>query len=312
MNKIELTEIVPYLSQSGRRLDQILAELFKEYSRSFLKRLILINHVFINKRIINQPDKKVFGGERITVFFIPQDNGTNFPENIFLDIIYEDREILIINKPSGLVVHPGAGNSNGTILNALLYKYKNKNLLPRSGIVHRLDKYTSGLMVIAKTIFSYKYLVKLLKKRQIVREYQGIVKGNMISGGTINQPIMRHHIHRKRMTVNALGKKSITHYRIIQRFKYHTYISIRLETGRTHQIRVHMLYIQHPLVGDQIYSGINRIPYDNQNKDIKKINDFPRQALHAGYLSFYHPITRSSMSWTVPLPQDMKDLFLYL
>ncbi|CAL4326459.1 23S rRNA pseudouridine(1911/1915/1917) synthase RluD [Buchnera aphidicola] len=312
MKKIELSEMVSCISLSGKRLDQVLAQLFKKYSRSYLKQLIIMNQVLVDKIVVNQPDQKILGGETITIYPTLQDIRLNIPENITLNIIYEDNEILVINKPAGLVVHPGAGNNTGTVLNALLYHYKNIKYLPRAGIVHRLDKDTTGLMVIAKTIQSYSYLVKLLKKRKIIREYQGIVIGNMISGGTINAPIMRHHIKRISMTVHHLGKQAITYYKIINRFKFHTHILIRLGTGRTHQIRVHMLYIKHPLVGDRVYKGIIRGINYKTNENTNKIYEFPRQALHASHISFQHPITQNLMSWTVSLPEDMKKLLVCL
>jgi 23S rRNA pseudouridine1911/1915/1917 synthase len=312
LKKIELNAIVSCFSLSGKRLDQVLAKLFKQYSRAYLKKLILKNQVFLNKKIINQPDKKILVGEEITIYPFLKNVLFDVPENIILDIIYEDRDILVINKPVGLVVHPGPGNNQGTVLNALLYHYKNIKNLPRAGIIHRLDKNTSGLMIIAKTVFSYNYLLNLLKKRKIIREYEAIVTGKMISGGTINQPIMRHRTKRTCMTVHHLGKKSVTHYKIIHRFTYHTHILVRLETGRTHQIRVHMLYIKHPLVGDPCYNGIHRRINYKKDRKSEKISKFSRQALHASHLSFKHPITHNLMSWTIPLPQDMQDLLLLL
>ncbi|WP_050793195.1 23S rRNA pseudouridine(1911/1915/1917) synthase RluD [Buchnera aphidicola] len=310
LKKIELTAVVSCCSLLGKRLDLVLSELFKEYSRSYLKRLIIMNRVLVNKTVVNQPDKKILGGEILTIRPFYEDILFNKPENIFLNIVYEDNDILVINKPSGLVVHPGSGNKQGTILNGLLYHYKNIQDLPRAGIVHRLDKFTSGLMVIAKTIFSYNYLLGLLKKRKIIREYEGIVKGRMISGGTVNEPIMRHRYKKTCMMVHHSGKKSVTHYKIINRFKFYTHIGIRLETGRTHQIRVHMLYIKYPLVGDPCYGGSNiQLDYI-KNKNMNTIYKFPRQALHASRLSFYHPITKNLMSWTIPLPQDMQELIL--
>ncbi len=312
LKQIELKAIASDFSLSGQRLDQVLTKLFKDYSRCYLKRLILLNRVLVNKVIVNQPDRKILGGENISIYPCFKDVEFNYPENIFLNVIYEDNDILVINKPAGLVVHPGAGNNQGTILNALLYHYKNIKNLPRAGIIHRLDKNTSGLMVVAKTSCAYYFLLQLLKKRKITREYQGIVKGNMISGGTVNAPIMRHSSKRKHMVVHHLGKKSITHYTIISRFKFHTHIAIRLETGRTHQIRVHMMHIRYPLVGDSMYNGITYRMNNIKNKYVNKIRQFPRQALHASHLSFFHPVTKNLMGWTIPLPRDMQDLLMHL
>lgn len=311
LKKIELSAVVSCSSLLGKRLDQVLSNLFKQYSRSYLKQLILINQVFINNSIVNRPDKKILGGEIITIYVFSEDIESSIPEKINLNVVYEDKEILVINKSSNLVVHPGSGHNTGTIFNSLLYHYKNAKYLPRAGIVHRLDKDTSGLMVISKTIFSYNYLLQQLKKRKISREYQAIVRGNMISGGTINMPIKRHHKKRICMMVHHLGKKSVTHYKIINHFKCHTHISIKLETGRTHQIRVHMLHIGYPLVGDPMYSGINRF-VNHQKKNLDKECNFSRQALHASYISLYHPISRNLMSWAIPLPQDIKNLLLHL
>lgn len=308
MKIIELRATVSCISLFGKRLDQILSVLFTEYSRSYLKKLILMNQVSIDEKIINIPDKKMLGGERITIRFFDKEILFDLPEHIVLNIVYEDHDILIINKPAGLVVHPGAGQKQGTILNALLYYYKNIQYVPRAGIIHRLDKDTTGLMVIAKNIFSYNYLYKLLKDRKIIREYQGIVKGKMISGGTINKPIMRHPYKRTSMMVHPLGRTAITHYTIINRFKNCTHISIRLETGRTHQIRTHMLYIHHPLVGDIRYGGHKNYAYLRKNQDINESYVFSRQALHAYYLAFQHPINQNLMSWTIPLPKDMLKL----
>ncbi|WP_425619561.1 23S rRNA pseudouridine(1911/1915/1917) synthase RluD [Buchnera aphidicola] len=308
MKETKLSTTISCISLFGKRLDQVLSIIFNEYSRSYLKKMIIMNQVAVNGIIINIPDKKILGKETITIYLKNEQILYDLPENISLNIIYEDDHILVINKPDGLVVHPGSGHKTGTILNALLYYDKNIRNVPRSGIVHRLDKNTTGLMVIAKNIFSYNYLVKLLKERKIVRKYQGIVTGNVISGGTINQPIMRHPIKRTCMTVNRLGKTAITHYTIINRFKNHTHISIRLETGRTHQIRVHMSYIKHPLFGDPCYSNFNNyIKYKNDQK-INQVYKFSRQALHANYLSFLHPVRQNLMSWTIPFPKDMIEL----
>ncbi|MBZ2279362.1 RluA family pseudouridine synthase, partial [Buchnera aphidicola] len=220
------------------------------------------------------------GGEKIVIYPFRELFNADLPENIFLNIIYEDNDILIINKNAGLVVHPGAGNMNGTILNALLYRYKNIHNLPRSGIVHRLDKNTSGLMVIAKNMYSYIFLLNLLKKRKIVREYQAIVKGNMISGGIIDNPISRHKTKKICMMTSSIGRKAITHYKIIKRFKGYTHVLLRLDTGRTHQIRVHMLHIGYPLLGDPLYCPSNYIHVSKlyDKKSAIFIQNFSRQA----------------------------------
>lgn len=271
-----------------------------------------MNHVYVNGQIENKPDKKILGGEKITIYPIIEKITSDLPENIFLNIIYEDNNLLVINKSPGLVVHPGAGNNSNTILNGLLYRYKNSKYLPRCGIVHRLDKNTSGLMVIAKTIFAYYYLVELLKSKKVIREYQAVVKGNMISGGTINYPIMRHPTKRICMIAHPSGKPAITHYKIIRRFKFYTHILLRLETGRTHQIRVHMLHIRYPLLGDSVYGGINYSCNFFKKKCCYKNKIFSRQALHAHYIEFLHPITKKLINFKIDLPDDMKDLILDL
>lgn len=310
--KKKINVLVPYHTFSGKRLDQTISQILPKYSRSLLKSWIVMNYIYINGKIANKPDKKISGGEIITIYPVITQTRCNLPENIFFNIIYEDHNLLVINKSPGVVVHPGAGNNSNTILNGLLYRYENSKYLPRCGIIHRLDKNTSGLMVIAKTIFAYYYLVKLLKAKKIIREYQAIVKGNMISGGTINYPIMRHPAKRICMIAHASGKSAITHYKIIKRFKFYTHIWLRLETGRTHQIRTHMLYIRHPLLGDPIYGGINYSHNYSKKQYFYKSTIFSRQALHAHYIEFLNPTTKKLMSFEIDLPDDMKDLILNL
>ncbi|QIQ41418.1 MAG: 23S rRNA pseudouridine(1911/1915/1917) synthase RluD [Buchnera aphidicola (Aphis urticata)] len=312
MKKKKISILAPYSSTSGKRLDQTISKLFPQYSRSCLKNWILMNLVYINGQIEKKPDKKILGGEIITIYPIIKKITSNSPENIFLNIIYEDNNLLVINKPSGLVVHPGAGNETGTVLNGLLHYHKNSQYVPRCGIVHRLDKNTSGLMVIAKTVFAYYYLVKSLKDKKVIRKYQAIVKGNMISGGVVNCPIMRNPKNRISMIVHTSGKPAITHYKIIQRFKFYTHVLLQLETGRTHQIRTHMLHIKYPLLGDPLYSGINYANSYFAKKCFYKNQFFFRQALHAHYIEFLHPITKNTMSFEIGLPKDMKDLILDL
>lgn len=308
LEKKKISVLAPHTIVSGKRLDQIISKIFPQYSRSCLKNWILMNHVYVNGCIENKPNKKILGGEIITVYPIINKITSDLPENIVLNIIYEDNDLLVINKSPGLVVHPGAGNHTGTILNGLLHRYENSKYLPRCGIVHRLDKNTSGVMVIAKTIFSYYYLLKLLKNKKVIRKYQAIVKGNMISGGIINAPLMRNPSKRTSMIVHPLGKCAITSYKIIKRFKFYTHILLKLETGRTHQIRAHMLHIRYPILGDPLYGGINYSCNYFRKKYCYKKQTFSRQALHAHYIEFLNPITKQLMSYQADLPNDMKDL----
>ncbi|CAL4323684.1 Ribosomal large subunit pseudouridine synthase D [Buchnera aphidicola (Eriosoma grossulariae)] len=306
--KIELFAQIPYKNGLKKRLDHILVELFNDYSRETLKKWILNNQVLVNQKIVNQPDKKFFGGETILIIAKIQKTDLLQPENIPIDIVYEDEYIFVVNKYDNLVVHPSPGHLDGTLLNALLFLNNNIKYLPRSGIVHRLDKDTTGLMVVAKTLLAYNQLKELILARKMFREYKTIVFGSMISGGKIDEPIMRHSVKRKKMTTNILGKKSITNYRIINKFKFHTYLRIIPETGRTHQIRVHMSFINHPIVGDKLYYKKNIYLNGLSRNIFNIIKKFPRQALHSTKLSFLHPITKKIMLWEIDIPQDMKKL----
>jgi 23S rRNA pseudouridine1911/1915/1917 synthase len=219
---------------------------------------------------------------------------------------------MIINKPENLVVHPGAGNQAGTLLNALLHHCSDLAVVPRAGIVHRLDKNTTGLMVVAKTLEAHHHLVDAMQAREIRREYEAIVHGVMTAGGTIDEPIGRHPVDRKRMAVVATGKPAVTHYRVIKRFRLHTWIRVRLETGRTHQIRVHMAHRRYPIVGDPVYGGRLRIPANASEEFKQAMRDFSRQALHAIQLAVPHPLTGEMMEWSIELPQDMQALIAAL
>lgn len=294
--------------QMGQRLDQTLAELFPEYSRSRLKTWIEADLVKLNERITNIPREKVLGGEKIKITVEVEDETRFEPENIPLNIVYEDDDIIVINKPKDLVVHPGAGNPNGTVLNALLYHYPPIAEVPRAGIVHRLDKDTTGLMVVAKTIPAQTKLVRDLQKRKITREYEAVASGIMTKGGTVDQPMARHATKRTLMAVHPMGKPAVTHYRIMENYRNYTRLRLRLETGRTHQIRVHMAHIAHPLLGDQTYGGRPRPP-KNANEDFMEVlRNFKRQALHAVMLRLAHPITGEIMEWYAPLPDDFVEL----
>ncbi|MEX5485824.1 23S rRNA pseudouridine(1911/1915/1917) synthase RluD [Proteus mirabilis] len=298
-------------SQLGQRLDQALAELFPDYSRSRIKEWILDNRVQVNDKIINKP-KKMLGGEKIEVDALIEEDVRWEPQNIPLNIVYEDDDILVINKPRDLVVHPGAGNPDGTVLNALLYRYPEIVNVPRAGIVHRLDKDTTGLMVVAKTVPAQTHLVEALQRREITREYEAVATGRMTAGGLVNEPISRHPTKRTHMAVHPMGKPAVTHYRVMEHFRAHTRLRLRLETGRTHQIRVHMAHIHHPLIGDQLYGGRPR-PLKGASEEFREtLRRFDRQALHATMLRLYHPITGIEMEWHAPLPDDMVELIRVL
>ncbi|GKW30438.1 23S rRNA pseudouridine(1911/1915/1917) synthase RluD [Pectobacterium brasiliense] len=305
--QVQLTATVAE-SQLGQRLDQALAELFPDYSRSRIKEWILENRVQINGNVINKPKEKVLGGESVAIDALIEEEARWEAQDIKLDIVYEDEDILVINKPRDLVVHPGAGNPDGTVLNALLHHYPEIVDVPRAGIVHRLDKDTTGLMVVAKTVPAQTRLVEALQAREITREYEAVAIGSMTAGGMVDQPIARHSTKRTHMAVHPMGKPAVTHYRIMEHFRAHTRLRLRLETGRTHQIRVHMAHINHPLVGDQLYGGRPRPPKGASEDFIETLRVFDRQALHATMLRFYHPITGIHMEWHAELPQDMVDL----
>lgn len=299
-------------TQLGMRLDQALSELFPDYSRSRIKEWIVNNKVTVNGMIVNKPKEKVLGGEKITISAEIEQETYHQPENIKLNIVYEDDDILVINKPRDLVVHPGAGNPNGTVLNALLYHYPEIARVPRAGIVHRLDKDTTGLMVVAKTIIAQTHLVESLQLREITREYEAVAMGIITAGGTIDEPITRHPTKRTHMAVFPTGKPAVTHYRVMEKYRLHTRLRLRLETGRTHQIRVHMAHIAHPLVGDPLYGGRPRPPKGASESFIQTLRDFDRQALHAAMLRLFHPITGEQMEWHAPIPEDMQKLILAL
>jgi 23S rRNA pseudouridine1911/1915/1917 synthase len=298
-----LTAEVPF-EMAGMRLDQVLAELFADYSRSKLQTWVKAGRVLVNGLALKAKDK-LDGGEVITLDAEPEVVVTSEAEEIPLDIIFEDESILIVNKPAGLVVHPAVGNWNGTLLNALLNHDPNLETLPRAGIVHRIDKDTSGLLMIAKTLQAHNSLTEQLQEKTITREYLAIARGRMTAGGTIDEPIGRHPTDRKRYTVRENGKHAVTHYRVAQRFTRHTLVQVKLETGRTHQIRVHMAHIRFPLLGDQVYGGRFQMPPDCSERLEKELRSFKRQALHAAKLGLQHPVTDEYLEWEQPLPEDM-------
>ncbi|AZQ84974.1 23S rRNA pseudouridine(1911/1915/1917) synthase RluD [Colwellia sp. Arc7-635] len=289
----------------GKRFDQTLAEMFPDYSRSRLKEWILAGHVTVDGLVVDKAREKMFGGEEVAINTEVEAEVRFAAQDLPLNIVYEDDDILVINKPAGFVVHPGAGNPDGTVLNALLHHCPQLDVVPRAGIVHRLDKDTTGLMVVAKTIAAQTNLVESLQAREITREYEAIASGIMTAGGIVDQPIGRHATKRTHMAVTFSGRPSITHYRVMEKFRLHTRLRLRLETGRTHQIRVHMAHITHPLVGDPVYGGRPRPPKNASEELREMLRQFKRQALHAAMLSLYHPITGEQMTWHADVPEDM-------
>ncbi len=293
---------------AGRRLDRALVELFPDYSRSRLGQWIREGQVRVDGQPRRAPSHRIAGGEMVELEPRQEPNREWRAQEIPLRILHEDEAILVIDKPAGLVVHPAAGNPDGTLLNALLHHAPELEAVPRAGIVHRLDKQTSGLLVVARTVTSHIRLVEQLQARTVKREYRAVVNGVMIAGGTVDAPIGRHRVDRKRMAVSGQGKPAITHYRVAQRFAAHTLLKVWLESGRTHQIRVHMAHIRHPLVGDPVYGGRLRIPAGCGDRLAGILRGFRRQALHAARLGLTHPASGKQMEWQMPLPEDMARL----
>ncbi len=293
---------------AGQRLDAALASMFPDYSRSRLQQWIRDGLVLLDGEVV-KPRTRLAGDEtlQLTVHQEPQmDDYT--PQDIPLEIVHEDADIIVVNKPADLVVHPAAGHANGTLVNALLFHDAELGNVPRAGIVHRLDKDTTGLMVIARNLKAHKHLVDELQQRTVKREYQALVHGVITAGGTVEAPIGRHTRDRVRMCVREDGKPASTHYRVLKRFREHSHIQLELESGRTHQIRVHMQYIRHPIIGDPVYGGRHKIPAQADEAFIEVLRSFNRQALHAFRLSLLHPASGEPLTWQIPLPDDMVQL----
>ena len=295
----------------GQRLDQVVASLCPQYSRSQLQKWIKAGHIRVDNKVL-KPKERLTGGEEIVIDAILEPQTEFDAEAIPLDSVYEDDAIMVLNKPAGLVVHPAAGNWSGTLVNALLHYNAGLEMLPRAGIVHRLDKDTTGLMVVAKTLEAHTALVAALQERDVSREYLALVHGNVVAGSTIEANIGRHPVDRKRQAVTEGGKEAITHYRIEERFTHHTLLRVSLETGRTHQIRVHLSHKHMPIVGDQVYGGRPRFPAGASETVRQAVQQFPRQALHATRLGLKHPTTGEFMQWEVPVPDDMAGLLITL
>ena len=312
MNQSIIKEATVTAEYHGQRVDVVLAQLFPDYSRSQLSNWLKDGSITLDKKQY-KPKDKLSGGEHITMH-VEFDDKVNacLAENIPLDVVFEDEYLLIINKPSGLVVHPGAGNSEHTLVNALLYHDPALQHLPRAGIVHRLDKETTGLLIIAKTLATHTSLIRQMQAREIQRHYVALVYGYMISGGTVDTCYGRHPHNRLKMAVCVHGKQAITHYSIREHYTGFTLLDVRLMTGRTHQIRVHMAHINHPVVGDPLYIGRNRMPAKISTELRQALQQFKRQALHAGFLSFVHPETQELLEFTAPLPEDFESLLMIL
>lgn len=292
---------------AGYRFDQALARLFPEYSRSRLTQWVRDGHVLLDERA-PRPRDSVMAGQRVCLTVVAEAVTAHAAEALPLDIVYEDEVLLVVNKPAGLVVHPGAGNPAGTLQNALLYHAPGLMHVPRCGLVHRLDKDTSGLLAVARTLEAHTRLVAALQAREFEREYEAVTVGVMTGGGTVDAPIARHSVDRVRMSVREGGRPAVTHYRVVKRFRAHTQVSVKLETGRTHQIRVHLAHIHHPLVGDPVYGRRLAMPAGATFTLTETLRSFKRQALHARRLGLRHPASGEFMRWEAPLPQDMQQL----
>jgi 23S rRNA pseudouridine1911/1915/1917 synthase len=307
MSETETRTITVAIEQAGQRLDHALAELFPEFSRTRIKDWIDGGRVLVDGLVV-KPRMRVLGGETVRVSVLIEPEIGVEPEAIDLNIVYADEHVFVINKPAGLVVHPGAGNAAGTLQNALLHRDPGLANVPRAGIVHRIDKDTSGLLVIARTIEAHTSLVKQIEAREMDRAYEAVCVGVMTSGGTVDAPIGRHNTDRIRMTIRSDGRDAVTHYRVIARFRAHTHVRVQLETGRTHQIRVHLAHVHYPLIGDAVYGGRLVLPKGAGPELVAALRAFKRQALHAGRLEFAHPVTQKPVVCEVPVPADMRQL----
>lgn len=291
----------------GQRVDKVLAQLCADYSRSTVQSWIKQGLVRLDDEVPKQKDK-VYGGEHIEVDVPREEQGEWQAEDLAINVVYEDDYMLVVNKPAGWVVHPGAGNLNGTLLNALLHHYPQNRLIARAGIVHRLDKDTSGLMVVAKNERARLGLIDQLVDHSLHREYMAVCHGNIISGGIVEEPIARDKFDRRKMAINMMGKEAITHYRVVERYRHHTLLRVQLETGRTHQIRVHMAHLGFALVGDPVYGRRLAIAGDCSAPLEGVLRSFKRQALHAACIEYHHPILNELQRWEAPPPSDFSQL----
>ena len=296
---------------AGQRLDRAAAEIWSDFSRSKIRQWIEAGDLTVDGKTV-LPRFKLSGGEQIAVATTIEPVIDFAPEAISFERVYEDSDIIVVNKPPGLVVHPGAGNPRGTLLNALLHYDSALAAVPRAGLVHRLDKDTSGLMVIARNLSAQQQLAAMIEAHEVIRNYAAVCQTVLTGGGVVDAPIDRNPRDRTRMAVRQGGRAARTHYRVLQRFRAHTHIELTLETGRTHQIRVHMAHIRAPLVGDPVYGGRPRLPSGPSDRLRELLQQFPRQALHARSLQFAHPRSGEPMNFSAPLPEDMQHLLTEL
>lgn len=293
--------------QEGKRFDQVLAEMFPDYSRARLQGWIRDGRALLDGAQV-LPRLRVKAGQQARVSPRHEPVIESRSQPLPLVVVYEDADVIVINKPAGLVVHPGAGNADGTLLNGLLHHAPELGNLPRAGILHRLDKDTSGLLLVTRSLRAHTRLTRDLEQREIRREYRAVCNDRLTAGGCVNAPVGRHRVHRTRMAVTSAGRPAVTHFRVLQRFAAHTFIAVRLETGRTHQIRVHMLHEGHPLVGDPVYGGRLKIPKGAAPELAEQLRGFKRQALHASDLGFRHPASGADMQFHAALPDDLAAL----
>ncbi len=301
-------ELIVEEEQQGQRIDKTVATLLPEYSRSRLNRWLKEGRILINGKTCQSKDKVKCGDILQVKPALDETEIDDKPQDIPLNIIFEDDDIIVINKPCGLVVHPGAGNQSNTLLNALLHHHPSLNTLPRAGIIHRIDKDTTGLLIIAKSLNAHHKLTQMMQEKLIKRRYLALVNGLIIAGNTIHTYMARSIKNRLKMAVSISGKEAITHYRVKTKFNNHSLLDVELETGRTHQIRVHMAHIGHPIVGDQLYGKRNYLPKNAQESLINQLQQFKHQALHAYELSLAHPISNEPLSFKAPIPEDFNSL----
>lgn len=308
---LELEATIP-AEAAGTRLDRALAGVFPDHSRSRLQQWLKDGAVTVDGAHRRGRDK-VAGGEHVHVCAtVESDTPSVVAEPMALDVVHEDEHLLVVNKPAGLVVHPGAGNAAGTLQNALLHRHPHLERIPRCGIIHRIDKDTSGLLVVALSDRAHTELTRQLQDKTVGREYDALVAGTFTAGGTVDAPIGRHPVDRKRMSVRDRARAAVTHYRVLERFAAHTHIRLKLESGRTHQIRVHMRHIRHPLLGDPVYGGRLAIPRGAGGELAETLRGFRRQALHARRLGLTHPETDEPVAWVSDTPADLAALLAAL